>query len=384
MISPPYPDELEQWWLRECVRVLKNPNPLECLDQLLPDVQRLSDLFTVERAPGFGGYADHPLAQLAYGLFFFPQSFVRTGRVLHECLQRLPSAMPRDRACRVLDLGAGLGAATLAAAQIGVEREVAITALDQSDSGLHLLRRIFDEQPSLWPKAVLQTISGDLKTIPAPDQGRWDLVIASFALNETFSEHDDIHLRQWVQSALDRLEPTGLLVILEPATQISSTRIERLRNWMAQEGAHRIVAPCLHHKTCPLLQAGYAWCHEVRIWDAPSAMTYLNRKLFRSIEVFKFSFLALQPGQLPADAGLPDYARLIAPMCEMKGKIVTSGCASNGRAYHYEILTRGMDRTEKERILAFERGDRVRWMDLISLDDGRTFRAGDIDNASDR
>jgi ribosomal protein RSM22 (predicted rRNA methylase) len=376
-----YPDDLEQWWLRECVRVLKSPDPKKCLDQLLPDVQRLSDLFTVERAPGFGGYADQSHAQLAYGVYFFPQSFVRTLKVLQEVLKRQPSSIPQDRPCRILDLGAGLGAATLAAATaLGVDHDAEITAIDQSASGLCILRRIFDEQHSLWPQAVLNTIPGDLNNIPSPTEGSWDLILSSFALNETFPEEDDIPIRPWIQAASNRLEPAGLLVILEPATQTSATRIERLRDWVASEGSAQIMGPCPHHESCPLLQAGHAWCHEVRNWDAPAAMTYLNRKLFRSIDVLKFSFLALHPGRLPAAPAGPEFVRLIAPMCEIKGKIVTSGCAADGKAYTYEILTRSMSRSEKTQLLAMERGDVVQWKGLTPLGDGKTFRAEGIDN----
>ncbi len=375
MMRPSYPEELEQWWLREAVRVLENPDPQACLDLLLPGVQQLSDLFTVARKPGFGGYSSQDLPQLAYGIFYFPQGFVRTLFALEEILRQGALRTGTASPLRVLDLGAGLGATTLAAAhRLAGNGDVHLTALDQSSSGLQRLERIFHDERPLWPHASLQTSTGDLTQLPG-EKG-WDLILSGFALNESVLSEDDNRLAAWARSALDLLAPEGVLLILEPATQESSRRIGALRDRLTAAGEATVIAPCLHQAPCPLLHHPVSWCHEVRTWNAPAAVVYLNRTLFHAIEVVKFCFLALRPGPPPPQEKRAEgAARLIAPTHAMKGKIVTSACAEDGQAHPYEILTRGMPSEEKERILALERGDRVLFENPVILGDGRTLRA---------
>jgi hypothetical protein len=117
------------------------------------------------------------------------------------------------------------------------------------------------------------------------------------------------------------------------------------------------------------------WCHEVRRWRVPETLEMLNRRLFRSIEDLKFSFLALERSDVPeVSAAGADVFRMIAPMRKLKGKLVTAGCAADGGARTYEMLTRGLDRTAEDRLVSFERGSTIRAVDLKPLADGKTLR----------
>lgn len=382
MTAPSYPIQLEQWWLDQARQATGISDIASCMASLEKDVERLSDLFTLERADRFGGYALDERMLLAYGLFFFPQTFVRVQFVLDEISGLRGLCLPQGRPLRMLDLGCGSGAATFAAlAQLAArapELAVEATAIDRSRPFLGWTGRVLEANRDLWPKAALQTGEGDLMDYRG--DGLWDLVFVSFALNEAMEARADDEANVWLGRWLERLAPGGVLVILEPVSQATSERLERLRDWVAGQKLARILGPCLHHESCPLLNKGDVWCHEVRRWRIPETLELLNRRLFRSIEDLKFSFLALERSDLPnIRASNADVFRMIAPMRKLKGKLVTAGCAADGGARTYEMLSRGLDRAAEDALVSMERGAIVRAVDLKPLADGRVLRAGGIE-----
>ena len=376
MTAPSYPLQLEQWWLDQARKQTGIENIDSCLASLENEVGRLSELFTREREARFGEYAQNDRLLLAYGLFFFPQTFVRVQLVLDElcCGRGLP--ISSGRPLRILDLGCGSGAATFAALRFLAARapELAIEAkaVDRSRPFLKWAERLFDANRSLWPAATLRTGEGDLLTLR--EEESWDLILVSFALNEGMESREEEEAKMWLRHRLASLSDGGVLVILEPVSQSTSGRLEQLRDWVAEHRAARILGPCLHQAPCPLLSSEL-WCHEVRRWQVPGTVQYLNRHLFRSIEDLKFSYLALEHSEAPekrtAKAGV---FRMIAPMRKLKGKLVTAGCAADGGARTYEMLTRELDRPAEDRLTAFERGTLIRAVDLRPLADGKTFR----------
>ena len=381
MFADDYPAVLERWWIARVCEKLEDVHPARAIARLEPFTARLSDLFTTERAAGFEGYADDPRALLAYGLFFFPQTFTRLRCILRECTAGGRALAPAGAgALRVLDLGAGLGAASLALASLPAPltggRPVRLQAVDQSAASLAVLRALFDAlRPALWPAAELTTGVGSLLDVPAAAAGPWDVILCSFALNEALHGQPSAAAEEWLLRMIDRLAPGGTLVLCEPALQETSVRLERLRNAVAAGGRSRILGPCLHHAPCPLLQRGEEWCHEVRRWKAPPSLHYLNRHLFRTVQFLKFSFLALARETPPPGSADPAQARLIAPMYAHKGRFATWGCASDGLVHSYEIQTRGRSSKAKKDLSLTERGSRVRWPALTALGDGKTLRA---------
>lgn len=361
-----YPEALEQVWLRRACGALGIDDPRDALQRLEPDIERLSDLFTTGRAPGFDRYADSPRMLLAYALFFLPQTFARVAMILDEC-RGTGWAPTTGRALRVLDLGAGLGAAGFAAVD-ALRQPADLLAVDQSTESLALLREAFAAvQPALWPQATLDTRAANLLHAFRDNDDAWDLVLCGFALNEAADAENDGTAVEWLRLAIGRLAPGGLLVLCEPASDATSSRLERLRDVVAAEGRARILAPCPHHRSCPLLREGKVYCHEVRRWAPPSSLAYLNQRLARSVQFLKFSFLALAREPAPAQEGDASRARLVAPVTEQNGKLVTRGCAADGEVHTYEVLTRHLTRDERDRARAIERGTRVAWGPLKPL-----------------
>ena len=376
-MSVAYPIQLEQWWLDQARKLTGIGDIVPCLASLEKDVERLSDLFTLDRAARFGDYARDERMLLAYGLFFFPQTFVRVQLVLGELSGFRGFRLPSDRPLRILDLGCGSGAATFAALKhfsaLVPELAVEATALDHSLPFLNWTEQLFEANRNLWPRAALRMAEGDLFDFRGEES--WDLILVSFALNEAMESRTEDEAKTWLRRWLDRLAPGGVLLILEPVSQATSERLERLRDWIAAHKSARILGPCLHHASCPLLNKSELWCHEVRLWRIPETLEILNRRLFRSIEDLKFSFLALERSEVPeVSATGPDVFRMIAPMRKLKGKLVTAGCAADGGARTYEMLMRGLDRPAEDRLISFERGTVVRAVDLQPLADGKTLR----------
>lgn len=370
-----YPGQLEHFW-REQARALWGFLPEDALlERIRPHVQGLSDRFTTERASVSVPYGDDPESRLAYGLFYFPQTFARTRFVLDECWRP-----PADGAVRILDLGAGTGAAGFAALHLMGGRPARLCAVDRSAGSLELLRSAADICRELWPAAAIEVDQSDL-AVPSERTDHHDLIVCSFALNELIERDPAFDAAAWVRGQLARLAPGGLLVLIEPALKGCAERLEILRDRVAAEGWARIAGPCLHHGPCPLRAEGRFWCHEVRRWTPPPFAEKINRTLFRDLPNLKFSFLALSGrvgpstvAKAPADKldpppALPDAtrARLVAPMTEQRGKFVTRGCAADGALHDYELLTRSLDREQHDTVAAIERGARVQWTNLKPL-----------------
>src|SRR5690606_407732 len=124
-----------------------------CLSGFVPIVERLSDLFTTDRRTDFGSYGDDRRLLLAYGLFFYPQTYTRVQFPLLEASRRA-GAFPKTGPLRVLDLGTGSGAALagavdslLAMGQIEVEAH----GVDASVAALDLARRLTSDERARWP-----------------------------------------------------------------------------------------------------------------------------------------------------------------------------------------------------------------------------------------
>lgn len=424
--EPHYPDWLEEWWLDQvAVHTPQNQDDHD-LDALAEEVQALSDLFIRDEA-NFAAYDKDPRQLLAYGLFFFPQTYVRVQWPLRELLAFRGWQPPLERPMRILDLGSGLGSASLGALDVLYQYtasldlperpEFHLTAVDHATHSLQWYNKLVQDLQEVWPRLTLRTRVDNLLRYgtlppnwnpassvpsekkprqgkhhqkdhrkdrrkgesqrdkrrpsrastrshndvppPAPQEEPWDLIVSSFALTEVFRGHSSEVMWTWIKGLLDRLSPDGILLILEPASQDSCERLEDLRNFTAQDEAYGIWGPCLHHQTCPLRQEGRAWCHEVRFWETPESLEYVNRRLFRALQALKFGYLALGHKRPKPKPPTNPTMRLIAPMSKQKGHWLTRGCTTEGQSINLEIFTRDLDREQAQEIEQFHRGDIV-------------------------
>ncbi|MGA2052448.1 MAG: hypothetical protein ABSH19_03965 [Opitutales bacterium] len=411
-----YPDWLDWWWVERARRQTGNTEPEEAVARYAGAVQKLSDLFTVARpgaepvkpakpgraGAGFPDYgADEELAT-GYGLFYFPQSFVRTRLALAEAVE-LRGWRPFDgdgdgRTARVLDLGAGAGAAGLGAAMFlherGLAEAVELTAVDHSADNLARLVALTREKAERLPGLRVRTVAENALEWVKRESPRgteaFNLIVLGFALNEMLPAALGLGPRLELLHQLRRsLSESGLLLVIEPALRETAEPLQELSDALCGKGASSHGPPVprwgpyLGDHGCPLRAEKKFWNHEVRRWTPPGAMTVLNRKLWREIGELKFAY-ALHgkqaPPELPevfrATAKAPEAltVRLVSPFHLGKGGFVAAAVSADGVKYTLDLPTRGLAKEEIARLEQIERGDVLALRDLKALGAPRTMR----------
>ena len=343
-----YPRLLEEWWINVTLRHLSCNTLQERELQLEQSIQALSDRFTKERSNPAKDYFADPVSLCAYGLFFFPQSYVRTSFVLQEILSR--GWKPPDP-MSILDLGAGTGAASLSVASLFSSTPATITAVDHSPAALTSMLELASGCSILWPSLQCKTQTADFWQWSQRQKAKWDLILATFALNESnFSSSSATDI------LTNLLTEQGLLVIIEPATKTSSEKLESWRDTITERPELHIWGPCLHRSSCPLLREGTYWCHDVRSWQPPAGLRFFNRHLYRQIHLLKFSFLVL--GKKAPDPVAPLSFRLISPVSKRKKSLLFTGCTTEGIKKDFQVF-HTLTEHERKQIKSWGRGDIV-------------------------
>lgn len=252
----------------------------------------------------------------AYLATRMPATYAAACLALDEARQRMGAVTT------VLDVGAGAGAASLAARQCWPEARPRLIERDRAAA----------EAARDWlPEAEIEI--GDVKRMA--DLGTADLVIAAYAVGE-FGEA--LAARLWQAARVG-------LVVIEPGTPRGFALIRRLRDL---GGA--IAAPCPGNVPCPMADSD--WCH----FAARVERTSLHRRLKDAglgYEDEKFSYVAL--AKKPVE---PARARILRRPEQKPGLIVLETCTAEG------LRTERIGRRDRE---AFRAARRARWGDALSL-----------------
>jgi SAM-dependent methyltransferase len=351
-----YPEAAEAYWIGQAELAAERVGD-EALERMTPAVAHLSDLFTTERPDKkFPDYFADARLLAAYGVFFLPQSFTRTSFALAQVCG-LRGWRPASASPAILDLGCGPGSCGVAAAhrlrQFGVDG-IQLTGVDKSPSALAAMETF--GRDVLGSAVSVRTRIGDAARPDTWPEGRFDLIVAGFVLNE-MPQLDAPALLRWFGELKARLAPGGLILILEPALRITAERLQRLSDTVAAGEMTRI-APELDALPDPQLGSGEYWSHETRAWEAPASTEFVNRHLHRDLREVRFSFAAFSDAPLaPLTPGL---SRLISDVQIIKGllRFIT---IKEGRIESVEVPTRGLSKHEVKKLAArFGRGDIVR------------------------
>ncbi len=239
-----------------------------------------------------------------YGVTRMPATFAAAAAALGQALEMCP-ARPET----LLDVGAGTGAATWAAA--GLLDLRAITCLEREEA----MRRVGEELMRAGEGALrtAQWREGDLsREGPLP---KAELVVAAYVCNE---------LEEAVRpAAVERLWQAAerMLLIVEPGTPEGFRQLRAARERLLSAGA-RIAAPCPHEGPCPV--AGDDWCH----FTCRVARSRLHKALKAAdapYEDEKYAFLALVREPC-AHAG----ARVLRHPVAGKGHVELYACRADG------------------------------------------------------
>ncbi len=237
---------------------------------------------------------------LAYAAARMPATFGAVARAL-----MLSAESFKGEIHSVLDVGAGTGAAALAAWELldGAD----ITCMERDGDMASVGERLLKAEgiDARW-------IRGDLsKEVPFTA----DLVICAYCLSELKpSERAAAVSRLWDAAG-------KLLIIVDSGTPAGFELIKTVRERLAAFGGN-IVAPCPHARECPL-EAG-DWCH----FTARTARSCLHKRLKNGeapYEDEKFCFLAVSRAKYP-----PVSARVLRHPLIESGKITLRLCESSG------------------------------------------------------
>ena len=194
----------------------------------------------------FGGmqFIQNEVERCVYAATRMPATYAAARQVFDELKRRQPAGQFGS----LLDLGAGTGAASWAAAETFGELQQ-YTLFEQDRNLIRLGKELAQSsaqealREAQWRQVFLQQVQA------------WpphDLVVSSYALGElepTLTAHLVRAIWQATQQAL---------VIIEPGTMRGFATVRLLREQLIRLGGH-LLAPCPHIQACPLPETD--WCH---------------------------------------------------------------------------------------------------------------------------
>ncbi len=226
---------------------------------------------------------------------------------------------------RVLDLGSGPGAFAFAALRHGAREVVAI---DRNPIALKLASEVCGRYG-----LTLTARSHSLLRWPLPVEGKFDLIILGYCLEELFPETQKgwkQAQREWIQHLLQLLSPTGMFLFVESSLLHSNHRLLALRDQLVNEG-FPVQAPCVWKGECPALQTKNP-CYAQRDFEKPYLVKEIQRAAQINLSSLKMSYLIMRNPE-SGWPQLPDYPvhRVISPPIETHAGIRFHLCGTEGK-----------------------------------------------------
>jgi ribosomal protein RSM22 (predicted rRNA methylase) len=204
---------------------------------------RAATISKTYRAGGNSGAIRSEADALAYALARMPATYAAVVASLNAFAEIKPDFAPKS----LLDIGAGPGTATWAAAEAFLSLQH-FTLLDANDALRTLALDLARDSTRL---RNIRYERGEARTALAKADAA-DLVVASYMINEV----GDAEQRALAELVWEKTR--DILLVVEPGTPAGYARIIALRGHLIALGAH-VAAPCPHDRQCPL--EGPDWCH---------------------------------------------------------------------------------------------------------------------------
>jgi SAM-dependent methyltransferase len=234
----------------------------------------------------------------AYFAYNFPMNLMKTTVIVQQIRSWCAGLFSNKRRVSVLDIGCGEGAGMLGF-YYGFRNHGDVRAFDLVgiDGSRKMLRRA--KALAAWTRKsdrrlktrfLNQSIDSAYRCEP---KGRFDVILLVNSLAEII--HEDVIPTQFIKAVARCLGDDGLIIIIEPALKRLAHRVMRLRNYLANQKALRVLLPCLHDSDCALLHAEKRseWCHQSVSWSPPDFLKIINQGLNREIDILKFAYLVL-------------------------------------------------------------------------------------------
>jgi ribosomal protein RSM22 (predicted rRNA methylase) len=269
---------------------------------------------------------------LVYALARMPATYAAVTGSLNALREIRPDFAPTS----LLDVGAGPGTATWAAA----EAFPSLTSFALLDTNSALRALALDLGRDSTRLSEMTYGRGEARAALADSEAA-DLVIASYMIGEIGdAERKALAETMWAKTR-------DTLLIVEPGTPAGYGRIIALGRQLITAGAH-VAAPCPHEDECPLLAPD--WCHFTQRLPRSRAHKQLKSAEL-PYEDEKFSYVAL----IRASAARHP-ARVLAQPVVTKVAITARLCTDQG------ILNAVAARRQKA---AYQRFKKIAWGDAI-------------------
>ena len=269
---------------------------------------------------------------LAYALARMPATYAAVTASLNALRQITPDFAPK----KLLDVGAGPGTATWAAA----EAFSSLQSFDLIDANAALRALALDLANGSARFRAMNYAHGDARAALA-DAGAADLVVASYVIGELGdAERNALTDLMWAKTR-------GTLLIVEPGTPAGYQRILALREQLIAAGAH-VAAPCPHERTCPLQPPD--WCHFTQRLPRSQAHKQIKGAEL-PFEDEKFAYLSLTRAPV---AQRP--SRVLAQPVTTKIEVTAKLCKPDGL-----VIARVPHRAKAD----YARARRWRWGDAV-------------------
>jgi ribosomal protein RSM22 (predicted rRNA methylase) len=263
--------------LRRAIARTIRPGP-----SLTASARALSSGYRSGAAPADpGGHVHDAASARAYAAARMPATYAACARGMAAAADRLPGFHPK----RVLDVGAGTGAASWAATAVWPSL-AELTLVDREPAAIAVGRPIAAAGPGNLAGAtwLVADINREL-----PE--RADLVVAAYVLGELAAMD--------AAGAVGRLwaSTDGVLILVEPGSRAGFERIRTARAALIAAGGH-VAAPCPGDEACPIVDP--AWCHFLARLDR-SPLQRGAKAADLSWEDEPFSYVAVARPAVPAE-----------------------------------------------------------------------------------
>jgi ribosomal protein RSM22 (predicted rRNA methylase) len=273
---------------------------------------------------------------LAYALVRMPATYAAVTASLNALREITPQFAPAS----LLDIGAGPGTATWAAA----EAFASLTHFTLLDANGALRALALDLGGGSARLRALIYQRGEARAALA-DREPADLVIASYMIGEI----DDAERKTLTELMWAKTRDT--LLVVEPGTPAGYARIIALRQQLIADGAH-VAAPCPHDGECPLTAPD--WCHFTQRLPRSRAHKQLKSAEL-PYEDEKFSYVALTRAPVAQHR-----IRVLAQPVIAKSAVTAKLCGVHG------VVSSIAPRRDK---IAYARFRKYNWGDAIFPDD---------------
>jgi ribosomal protein RSM22 (predicted rRNA methylase) len=296
--------------------------------------ERASLISQTYRDGGGSGAIRTEADALAYALARMPATYAAVTASLNALREIVPDFAPKN----LLDVGAGPGTATWAAAEAFLSLQDFV--LLDANSALRALALDLGRDSARLRNMTYQR--GEARAA-LTDAEPADLVVASYVINEV----DEAERRALTELMWTKTRDT--LLVVEPGTPAGYARILALRAQLIASGAH-VAAPCPHDNQCPLTAPD--WCHFTQRLSRSRAHKQLKGAEL-PFEDEKFAYVALTRAPVAQHP-----ARVLAQPVVSKVEVTAKLCTSDG------LVIAKLPRRAKADYAAAKRW---RWGDAVSI-----------------